>query len=210
MEVDCLLPHHGGTSIQSPASSNSSDEIGIRPDTPVEAVPCAARRLRDSRKSLLFAQIPHNAPIRCASVRRSTLMWRGCLKANRPLCRFRLLGTPARAHAWVESIRRLEIYKAKVNGTASKLPAAQKLCDKMAEAIVMDGGKRGQTVEVCADPDCLVHHSDTPTSPQVEGWPRISGCRRQDQCGCPVLAFFARAGTTDAWYGISGITIANP
>jgi len=104
----------------------------------------------------------------------------------------------------------LEIKKAKVNGTASRLPAAQKPCDKMAEAIVMDGGKRGQTVEVCADPDCRVHHSDTPTSQQVEGWPRISGCRRQDQCGCPVLAFFARAGTTDAWYGVSGMTIANP
>jgi hypothetical protein len=40
----------------------------------------------------------------------------------------------------------LEIKKAKVNGTASKLPPAQKPCDKMAEAIVMDGGKRGQTV----------------------------------------------------------------
>ena len=62
----------------------------------------------------------------------------------------------------------LEIKKAKVNGTASKLPAAQKPCDKMAEAIVIDGGKRGQTVEVCADPDCRVHHSDTPTSQQVE------------------------------------------
>ena len=69
----------------------------------------------------------------------------------------------------------LEIKKAKVNGTASKLPPAQEPCDKMAEAIVMDGGKRGQTVEVCADPDCRVHHSDTPTSQQVEGWPRISG-----------------------------------
>ena len=40
----------------------------------------------------------------------------------------------------------LEIKKAKVNGTASNLPAAQKPCDKMAEAIVMDGGKREQTV----------------------------------------------------------------
>jgi hypothetical protein len=88
----------------------------------------------------------------------------------------------------------LEIKKAKVNGTASKLPAAQKPCDEMAEAIVMDGGKRGQTVEVCADPDFRVHLSDTPTSQQVEGWPRISGCRRQDQCGCPVLAFFCKGG----------------
>src|SRR5205823_1732120 len=28
--VDCLLPHHGGASIQSRAYRNSSDEIGIR------------------------------------------------------------------------------------------------------------------------------------------------------------------------------------
>src|SRR5438876_5579409 len=38
--VDCLLPHHGGASIQSRAYSNSSDEIGIRPDIPVEAARC--------------------------------------------------------------------------------------------------------------------------------------------------------------------------
>src|SRR5580704_14853461 len=37
VEVDCLLPRHGGASIQSRAYSNS-DEIGIRPDIPVEAV----------------------------------------------------------------------------------------------------------------------------------------------------------------------------
>ena len=43
-------------------------------------------------------------------------------------------------------------------------------------------------------PDFRVHLSDTPTSQQVEGWPRISGCRRQDQCGCPVLAFFCKGG----------------
>src|ERR1044071_463956 len=40
--VDCLLPHHGGTSIQSRADSNSSDEIGIRPDIPAETVRCVA------------------------------------------------------------------------------------------------------------------------------------------------------------------------
>jgi ParB family transcriptional regulator, chromosome partitioning protein len=32
--VECLLPRHGGASIQSRAYSNSSDEIGIRPDIP--------------------------------------------------------------------------------------------------------------------------------------------------------------------------------
>jgi ParB family chromosome partitioning protein len=61
----------------------------------------------------------------------------------------------------------LEVKKAKANGTATKLPAAQKPCDKMAEAIVMDGGKRGQTVKVCADPNCRVHHLNTPSPQQV-------------------------------------------
>jgi ParB family chromosome partitioning protein len=38
----------------------------------------------------------------------------------------------------------------------------------MAEAIVMDGGKRGQVVKVCADPACRIHHPDTPSPQQVE------------------------------------------
>jgi len=38
----------------------------------------------------------------------------------------------------------------------------------MAEAIVMDGGKRGQVVKVCADPTCRVHHPNTPSTQQVE------------------------------------------
>ena len=31
----------------------------------------------------------------------------------------------------------------------------------------MDGGKRGQTVKVCADPNCRVHHPNTPSPQQV-------------------------------------------
>jgi ParB family chromosome partitioning protein len=38
----------------------------------------------------------------------------------------------------------------------------------MADAIVMDGGKRGQVVKVCADPACRVHHPNTPSPQQVE------------------------------------------
>jgi len=38
----------------------------------------------------------------------------------------------------------------------------------MTEAIVMDGGKRGQVVKVCADPACRVHHPDTPSPQQVK------------------------------------------
>jgi len=72
-------------------------------------------------------------------------------------------GAPLGRNQYVE----LEVKKAKANGTASKLPAAQKPCDKMAEAIVMDGGKRGQTVKVCADPNCRVHHPNTPSPQQV-------------------------------------------
>jgi ParB family chromosome partitioning protein len=72
-------------------------------------------------------------------------------------------GAPLGRNQYVE----LEIKKAKANGTAAKLPTAQKPCDKMAEAIVMDGGKRGQTVKVCADPNCRVHHPNTPSRQQV-------------------------------------------
>lgn len=68
-------------------------------------------------------------------------------------------GAPLGRNQYIE----LEIKKA--NGAGSKLPAAQKPCDKMAEAIVMDGCKRGQIVKICADPSCRVHHSNTP-SPQ--------------------------------------------
>src|SRR5260370_39509600 len=38
----------------------------------------------------------------------------------------------------------------------------------MTEAIVMDGGKRGQVVKVCADPSCRTHHPNTPSPQQVE------------------------------------------
>ncbi|MGC1648678.1 MAG: hypothetical protein WA741_22905 [Candidatus Sulfotelmatobacter sp.] len=37
----------------------------------------------------------------------------------------------------------LQIKKARTNGERAKLSAFQKPCDKMAEAIVTDGGKRG-------------------------------------------------------------------
>ena len=58
--------------------------------------------------------------------------------------------------------------KQKANSASTKLPANQKPCEKMAEAIVMDGGKRGQVVKVCADPTCRVHHPNTPSPQQVE------------------------------------------
>ena len=62
----------------------------------------------------------------------------------------------------------LEIKQAKQNGANTKLPPVQKPCDKMTEALVMDGGKRGQVVKVCADPACRVHHPNTPSPQQVE------------------------------------------
>ena len=73
-------------------------------------------------------------------------------------------GAPLGRNHYVE----LEIKKPKANGAGTKLPANQKPCEKMAEAIVMDGGKRGQVVKVCADPACRVHHPDTPSPQQVE------------------------------------------
>ena len=73
-------------------------------------------------------------------------------------------GAPLGRNHYVE----LEIKKSKPNGASTKLPANQKPCDKMAEAIVMDGGKRGQVVKVCPDPVCRVHHPNTPSPQQVE------------------------------------------
>ena len=72
-------------------------------------------------------------------------------------------GAPLGRNQYVE----LEIKK-KTNGASTKLPANQQPCDKMAEAIVMDGGKRGQVVKVCADQACRIHHPDTPSPQQVE------------------------------------------
>ena len=37
----------------------------------------------------------------------------------------------------------------------------------MTEGVVMDGGRRGELVNVCADPSCRVHHPDTPSPEQV-------------------------------------------
>jgi len=73
-------------------------------------------------------------------------------------------GAPLGRNQYVE----LEIKKPKTNGTGTKLSANQKPCERMAEAIVMDGGKRGQVVKVCADPACRVHHPNTPSPQQVE------------------------------------------
>jgi ParB family chromosome partitioning protein len=73
-------------------------------------------------------------------------------------------GAPLGRNHYVE----LEIKKPKINGAATKLPVHQKPCEKMADAIVMDGGKRGQVVKVCADPSCRVHHPNTPSPQQVE------------------------------------------
>ena len=73
-------------------------------------------------------------------------------------------GAPLGRNHYVE----LEVKKPKANGASSKLSAHQKPCEKMTEAIVMDGGKRGQLVKVCADPTCRVHHPNTPSPQQVE------------------------------------------
>jgi hypothetical protein len=37
----------------------------------------------------------------------------------------------------------------------------------MAEAVVMDGGRRGELVKVCADLSCRLRHPDTPSPDQV-------------------------------------------
>jgi ParB family chromosome partitioning protein len=72
-------------------------------------------------------------------------------------------GAPLGKKRYVE----LEIKKTKTNGTGSKVAPQQKPCQKMTEAVVMDGGRRGELVKVCADPSCRVHHPDTHSPEQV-------------------------------------------
>ncbi len=62
----------------------------------------------------------------------------------------------------------LELKKVKANRTGSKLAPYQKPCEKMTEAIVADGGKRGQIVKVRADPACRVHHPNTLSPQEIE------------------------------------------
>ena len=62
----------------------------------------------------------------------------------------------------------LELRKGKSQSQAAKVNPAQRPCDKMTEAIVTDGGKRGQIVKVCADPNCRVHHGDKPSAQQLQ------------------------------------------
>jgi ParB family chromosome partitioning protein len=72
-------------------------------------------------------------------------------------------GAPLGKNRYME----IEIKKAKTNGTGSKIAPQQKPCQKMTEAVVMDGGRRGEVVKVCADLSCRVHYPDTPSPEQV-------------------------------------------
>jgi len=73
-------------------------------------------------------------------------------------------GAPLGRNRYLE----LQVKKAKANGVRTKQVGFERPCDKMTEAIVMDGGKRGQIVKVCADLSCRVHHPDTPSPQQIE------------------------------------------
>lgn len=70
-------------------------------------------------------------------------------------------GAPLGRNRYVE----LDVKRAKLGNQAAKANPAQRTCDKMADAIVMDGGRRGQTIKVCADQTCRTHHGNHP-SPQ--------------------------------------------
>src|SRR5438105_8770 len=73
-------------------------------------------------------------------------------------------GAPLGRNRYVE----LQIKNAKTNGDLAKQPPFKKPCEKMADAVVMDGGNRGQIVKVCADPNCRVHHGDRPSAQQLQ------------------------------------------
>src|SRR5438477_6021762 len=73
-------------------------------------------------------------------------------------------GAPLGRNRYLE----LQVKKAKANGARMKQVGFERPCDKMTEAIVMDGGRRGELVKVCADLSCRVHHPDTPSPQQID------------------------------------------
>jgi ParB family chromosome partitioning protein len=69
------------------------------------------------------------------------------------------------------------------NPAKSKQPLSpnQKPCKHMAEAIVVDGTERGQTVKVCAEPSCAVHFADrTNKTPNPEQLAKEREQRRKE------------------------------
>ena len=129
------------------------EDLNLRPPGP-EAGSCANCPKRTGFNKLLFPDVRKDS---CTSP--------DCFRAKIDACVKKTLetkpqliqisaawnsreGAPLGRNQYVE----LEIRKPKPNGASTKLSSVQKPCDKMTEAIVMDGGKRGQVVKVCADP----------------------------------------------------------
>lgn len=73
-------------------------------------------------------------------------------------------GAPLGRKQYVE----LDPKRPKSKTQAAKANPAQRSCEKMADAIVMDGGKRGEIVKVCADPSCRIHHGNRPSPQELE------------------------------------------
>jgi ParB family chromosome partitioning protein len=73
-------------------------------------------------------------------------------------------GAPLGRNRYVE----LELRKTKTKSQTAKASPAQKPCEKMTEAIVMDGGQRGQILKVCADPSCRTHYGNRPSPQELE------------------------------------------
>lgn len=72
-------------------------------------------------------------------------------------------GAPLGRNRYVE----LDVKRAKLANQTARANPVQRTCEKMADAIVMDGGRRGQTVKVCADPACRIHHGNHPSPQEV-------------------------------------------
>jgi ParB family chromosome partitioning protein len=72
-------------------------------------------------------------------------------------------GAPLGRNRYLE----LDLKRQKSPSQNTKAIPAQRACEKMADAIVVDGGKRGHVVKVCADPSCRIHHSNGPSAQEL-------------------------------------------
>ncbi len=73
--------------------------------------------------------------------------------------------------------RYVEVTAAK-NGNAAK--STQKRCSHLTKGIIVDGGSRGQILTICAEPSCMVHHTQAQQSRQAAEKARVEQ-RKQNE-----------------------------
>ena len=121
-----------------------------------------------SRTDLQFVQIPHNVPTRIISSKSRCACHQGNWEEPGVSADFFRLEQSRRRTARTQRLRGVGPERVRAQIQGAKANPAQRPCEKMAYAIMTDGGKRGEIVKVCAAPSCRIHHGNRPSPQQLE------------------------------------------